>query len=81
MAYSILVHIVNEDPIVLDVDELPDPSDQYVFGMNPRYRDGKDVHYILGEVTTILLPWHRITFIELLPSESDEDVVGFVRGD
>ena len=73
------LHIANEDPIVLDVEEMPDPSDQYVLGMNPRHRDGKDVHYILQEVTTIMLPWHRITFIELLPSEAEEEVIGFVR--
>lgn len=81
MAYSVLVHITNEDPIVLDIEELPDPSDQYLIGMNPRYRDGKDVSYVLPDVVTIILPWHRITFIELLPSESEEDVVSFVRDD
>jgi hypothetical protein len=79
MANTLLVHIVNEDPIVVDVDELPDPTNQYLLGMNPRYRDGKDVQYLLQEVTTILVPWHRITFIELLPSATGEEVVGFVR--
>jgi hypothetical protein len=79
MSYSLLVHIANEDPIVMDVDDLPNPADQYLLGMNPRYRDGKDVHYMLQEVTTVLLPWHRITFVELLPSEAEEEVVGFVR--
>ena len=79
MAYSLLLHILNEDPIVVDVDVLPDPSDQYLLGMNPRHRDGKDVHYVLEDVTTVLFPWHRITFVEILPSSEDEDVVGFVR--
>lgn len=79
MAISLLVHITNEDPIVMDVDELPDPTHEYVVGMNPRYRDGKDVHYILPDVTSVLFPWHRITFIEVLPSADEEDVMGFVR--
>ena len=79
MAYSVLVHIINDDPIILDVEQLPDPGDQYLLGMNPRLRDGKDVHYVLNEVTTILLPWHRISFVEVLPSEAEEKVVDFVR--
>jgi hypothetical protein len=79
MAVTVLVHIVNEDPIVLDVDDLPDPTDQYLIGMNPRYRDGKDVSYVMEDVTTILFPWHRITFVEILPSEEDERIEGIVR--
>ena len=79
MTYSVLVHLVNEDPIVLDVEELPDPKDQYLLGMNPRYRDGKDVRYVLQEVTTILVPWHRVSFVEVLPSAAEEDVLGFAR--
>ncbi len=79
MTNSLLVHIVNEDPIVVDVDDLPDPADTYLLGMNPRYRDGKDVNYVLEEVTTILVPWHRITFVELLPSAAGDEVVSFVR--
>jgi hypothetical protein len=79
MTNSLLVHIVNEDPIIVDVDDLPDPADQYLLGMNPRYRDGKDVHYLLQEVTTILVPWHRITFVELLPSAARDEVEGIVR--
>lgn len=79
MAVTVLVHIMNEDPIVLDVDDLPDPTDQYLIGMNPRYRDGKDVSYVMTDVTTILFPWHRITFVEILPSEEDERITGIVR--
>lgn len=79
MAVTVLVHIVNEDPIVLDVDDLPDPADQYLIGMNPRYRDGKDVSYVQQDVTTILFPWHRITFVELLPSEEEDRITGIVR--
>ena len=79
MAYSLLLHIANEDPIVIDVDELPDPSDQYVIGMNPRRRDGKDVHYVLPDVTTVLFPWHRISFVELLPSGEEARTEDWIR--
>jgi hypothetical protein len=47
MAISLLLHIAGEDynPVV-DVEELPDPKDQFVLGNNPRYRDGKEVRNI-----------------------------------
>lgn len=79
MAIQLLLHVANEDPIVVDVEDLPDPQDQFLIGTNPRYRDGKEVRNILPEVNTVLFPWWRIVFIEVLPSEQEEEVVGFIR--
>jgi hypothetical protein len=79
MAFRIQVHIAGEDPVVLDVEELPDPSDNYVMGMNPQRRDGKPVDNILHEVDQVIYPWWRINFIQILPSEQEEIVETFVR--
>ena len=79
MSYRIQIHIVNDDPIVLDVDDLPQPSDQFVMGMNPQRRDGKSVDYILREVNQVIIPWTRINYIQVLPSEGGEEVPTFVR--
>jgi hypothetical protein len=80
MPYTLLVHLSEQDPIVLDVDELPDPTDQYIIGMNPRRRDGKDLHYVEHDVTTVLFPWWRINFIEVLPAPGEEEEIEtFVR--
>ncbi|MCP4425212.1 MAG: hypothetical protein GY803_12015 [Chloroflexi bacterium] len=76
---SIIVHIANEDAIVCEVDNIPNPTDLFVHMQNPRRRDGKDVHYLDEEVTSMLVPWHRITFVQLLPSADTEEVIGFVR--
>jgi hypothetical protein len=76
---SIIVHIANEDAIVCEVDEIPDPRSLFIQMQNPRRRDGKDVHYLDEEVTSMLVPWHRITFVQLLPSAETEEVIGFVR--
>ena len=78
MSYRIQVHITGEDPVVIDVDELPHPQDNFVMGMNPQRRDGKDVNYVMREVNTIILPWHRINFIQILPGEREE-VLTFIR--
>ncbi len=79
MPYRIQVHIANDDPVVMDVEELPKPSDQFVMGTNPMRRDGKDVPYILREVNQVIFPWWRINFIQVLPSEQEEEVLTFVR--
>ncbi len=79
MTYTLLIHIVNADPLVAEVDDLPSPQDQIITVNNPRQRDGKDLHYVMPEVQTLILPWNRISFIEVMPTEAEEEVVGFIR--
>lgn len=75
MPYSLLLHITNEDPLLMEVDELPKASDTILIGKNPRRRDNKEVHFILPEVTTVIFPFTRISFIEVMPSGEDDDVL------
>jgi len=77
MAVTLLLHIPNEEPIAGEVDELPGPQDTLIIIKNPRRRDGKDIHYLEPEVTSIILPVSRITVVEIMPSA--EDIIGFVR--
>jgi len=79
MSYRLQIHIANDDPIVVDVDELPKPSDTFLIGTNPQRRDGKEVQYILREVNQVILPMWRINFIQILPGEAEEEVQTFVR--
>jgi hypothetical protein len=76
---SVVVHIANEDAIVCELDEMPGVADQFVYMQNPRRRDGKDLHYLDEEVTAMLVPWHRINLVQLLPSGEAEEIIGFVR--
>jgi len=62
----VIVHVLNDDPFVAELATLPDPRDIYVVLRNPRRRDGKRLATLADGVTTILFPWQRITFIELL---------------
>jgi hypothetical protein len=79
MAYTVLIHIQNEDPVVGEIDELPAPTDRNIRVQNPRKRDGKDLQYLQGDVTTVIWPWSRISFIEILPSGAEDEIIGFVR--
>jgi hypothetical protein len=76
---SVIVHIANEDAVVCELEEMPDPSALFVIMHNPRRRDGKDLHYLDEEVTSMIVPWHRINFVQLMPSAETEDIIGFVR--
>lgn len=79
MSITLLLHLSNEDPILCEVDRMPEPSDILLVGKNPRRRDGKDIANILPDVTTVIWPMSRMHFIEVMPAAEDEKVVSFVR--
>jgi hypothetical protein len=79
MPYTLLVHIENEDAVVGEVEDLPDPTAQYIALRSPRLRDGREVSYLLAETNVVLYPWNRIHSVEILPTEEDEQIVTFIR--
>jgi hypothetical protein len=79
MAIEVILHIQNSDPVLGEIDEIPDPKDTILKVSNPRFRDGKDIHYLQANVVTVLWPIQQLTFIEILPSGEEESIVGFVR--
>jgi hypothetical protein len=79
MAISVVIHFPNSEPILCEIEELPNPSDQTIVIQNPRHTDGKDLNFIMEKVVTVIWPINRINFIEILPSEDEEDIIGFVR--
>ena len=79
MPYTILVHVMNEDAIVGEVEELPDQNAPFLQISSPRLRDGRDVSYFLPETNTVLIPWHRVHSIEIMPTEGEEKLVTFIR--
>jgi hypothetical protein len=79
MAYSIILHLTGEAAIVGEIDELPKNADTIITVSNPRLKDGKDVHYIETNVTKVIWPLTKVSFIELLESAEEESLIGFVR--
>lgn len=76
---TVIVHILNEDPIMGDVDKLPEENDSLLIINNPRKRDGKDLSYIDANVTKVIWPITRINFIEVIPTSEEEEIITFVR--
>ncbi len=80
MPKTIVLHITGEDPVLADIDEEPQPTDAFIKVMNMRKRDGKEVHYLASGVQAVIFPWHRINFVELMPSDEERDrVIDFFR--
>ena len=79
MPYTLLVHIENEDAVVGEVEEMPDPNAQYLALRSPRLRDGREVTYLMPETNVVLYPWNRVHSVEILPTEQDEQIVTFIR--
>ena len=77
---NVIVHVTNEDPFVADLQEMPTPADNSVTFFNPRMRDGKPLRYVTHGMSSLIFPWHRISFIEVMASEEERrEVVEFFR--
>jgi hypothetical protein len=76
---TVIIHIQNEDPVVGEIDEMITSQDTLIVLKNPRRRDGKDLHYLEANVSTVVWPLSRVNFIEIMPSEQEEEIITFVR--
>jgi hypothetical protein len=79
MPYTVILHISGEPSIVGEVEELPKTTDTLVVVSNPRLRDGMDIHYLEHNVVKVIWPVDKLTLIEVLESEEEENLIGFVR--
>jgi hypothetical protein len=71
MAYTLVLHLSGDVPVVGEVDELPKPTDTIITISNPRQRDGKDLHYLEHNVVKVIWPVDKLTLIEVLENRED----------
>lgn len=76
---TVLIHILNEDPVLGEVENLPGATDTVIVVNNPRKKDGKDLANIVQNVTQVIWPLNRCSFIEVIPGEDEEQIISFVR--
>jgi hypothetical protein len=79
MPYTVIIHPTGEEPIIGEVEQLPEPSDITITLNSPRKIDGKELHYLSENVLTVIWPISRLNFIEILPTKAEEEIIGFVR--
>ncbi len=76
---TVLIHILNEETILGDIDEMPNPNDTILLVKNPRRKDGKDLPYLSEGVDKVFWPMNRLAYVEIVPSKEEEHIIGFVR--
>lgn len=79
MPHTVILHISGEPSIIGEMDELPKPADTLIIVINPRLKDGKDIHYLEHNVVKVIWPVNKLTLIEVLESQEEENLIGFVR--
>lgn len=80
MRQSVLLHLTDETQILGEVDQLPKPSDQFMIIHKPQQKDGSKLAFMEDNGPTLLIPWHQIAYVQLLPKSGIDEVIGFVRG-
>ena len=70
---TLQIHVVGEEPVKLDVEEMPKMSDIAIIGSNPRDRQDREIRWVDDGVTTVIIPWWRINFIQILPDQDAEE--------
>jgi hypothetical protein len=79
MPYSIVLHVSGEPSIIGEVEELPNLTDTLIIVNNPRLKDGKDLHYLESNVVKVIWPIDKISLIEIMGAEDEDQIIGFVR--
>lgn len=64
MITGIIVHLVNDLPVLVDMDELPAPGDRFIRCTNVRTVDGKRPSFVHDRNGTFLIPLEVIRLIE-----------------
>lgn len=79
MRLSVVIQLLDEEPIIGELEGWPDPATQFITVYNPRRRDGRTVAFLDSNVERVLFAWHRISHVQLLPDVDLDKVVSFVR--
>ena len=73
MITGVIIHLENDLPIVVDLEQLPQPGDRMIMCTNVRTVDGKRPSFVNDKKGTFIFPLEGIRLIEA-PSESGSRV-------
>jgi hypothetical protein len=81
--YNVVVHMLQEEPIEGEIEQLPAPNANFIAIHNPRKRNGKDptIEWIHPSNNTLLIPFNHIMGIEIGPRREGEEIVRKYRHD
>ncbi len=76
---TVILHMINEDPVVGELDDLPSTTDTLIYIKKPRRRDGRPLHYVEASVVVAAWPISRLSFFEVMPEEDSGEFVNIVK--
>jgi len=80
MAIRVIVHLMNEDPVLAEMEEMPQAGDTSITVFDPRREDGNPIHYLREDAAAVVFPMHRISSLELVGEERvTEEEITFYR--
>lgn len=71
MAVQVIVHVVNEEAFVAEMEEMPPQGASFIVIANPRSRENKTLQWAINGAIRFIFPLSRISFIEIMMSEAD----------
>lgn len=76
---TVYVHLDGLESVLAELEQMPDPNDLLITCHNCRRRDGKEIQFIMREVTKVVFPMSVIKFIEVMPTDEGEEIETFIR--
>lgn len=73
MAVQVIVHVINEEAFVAEMEEIPPQDASYIVIANPRSRENKTLQWAISGAIRYIFPLSRISFIEVMMSEADRE--------
>jgi len=80
MAVRVVVHIINEEPFVADMEDMPELTATHIVLTGPRSREGNRLNWVTHGATRFIYPLTRIAFLEVINTEA-EPVEAFFTSD
>jgi hypothetical protein len=81
MIRNVVIHLTGEQPIMVDLDQLPTATDVGVLCSNVKYIDGKKPTFIDHTESSFLFPMAHIRFIEIPSADVRRDQPRLQAGD
>lgn len=73
MAMQVIVHVLNEEAFVAEMEDMPAANASYIIIANPRTRENKHLQWAINGAVRFIFPMARISFIEVMMSEQDRE--------
>jgi hypothetical protein len=74
--FRAVIHPLNEQPLVIDIEEMPTAGDVSLVGVNVRTIDGKRPKFIDRKTSTFVFPMNTIRFVEIYSTAEAVDEPG-----